>query len=372
MSGENKISVIVPVHNVESYLEQCLASVANQTIGLENLQVIMVDDHSTDNSLSIMNKYSEKYDSFISVSLEEGKTGAGVARNEGLKNATGKYIMFTDSDDFYEINACETMYNVIEEQKTDFVTFNYRNSDEEGTPWENPIFNLDVYRNMKLDIKDYDKSFYVMNSSVCNKIFNREFLLKNNIWFFDDGKPSEDTYFSMSAFLNAVNQNGACYNQNIVYNYRQRNKSKTSLSNKLDYDFFINTNEANKEIYRLFKKFNQIEFYRYYFAKSMSYILYRFIDAKILNDTERIKILEEMRWFYKLSIDLNIPACQESMGILIDRIISRNYEAVLDMGKIIAEIREFVSNENKYRMTKPLPEMYKKIGETEPQNIPEI
>jgi len=369
---KQKISIIVPVHNVENYLEQCLTSIANQTIGLENLQVIMVDDHSTDNSLSIMNKYSEKHNNFISISLEEGKTGAGVARNEGLKNASSKYIMFTDSDDFYEFNACEIMYNVMEEAKTDFATFNYRNADEDGTPWENPIFKLDVYQNMKLDIKDYDKSFYVMNSSVCNKIFNREFLLKNNIWFFDDGKPSEDTYFSMSAFLNAVSQNGACYNQNIVYNYRQRNKSKTSLSNKLDYDFFINTNEANKEIYRLFKRFNQIEFYRYYFAKSMSYILYRFIDAKILRDTERIKILEEMRWFYKLSIDLNIPACQESMGILIDRIISRNYEAVLDMGKIIAEIREFVSNENKYRMTKPLPEMYKRIGETTPQNIPEI
>jgi len=280
--------------------------------------------------------------------------------------------MFTDSDDFYESNACEIMYKEIEQQKTDFVTFNYRNADEDGTVWENPIFKLDIYPNMKLDIKDYDKSFYVMNSSVCNKIFNREFLLKNNIWFFNDGKPSEDTYFSMSAFLHSVNQNGACYNQNVVYNYRQRNKTKTSLSNKLDYNFFINTNEANKEIYRLFKKFNQIEFYRYYFAKSMSYILYRFIDAKILDDTERIKILEEMRWFYKLSIDLNIPACQESMGILIDRIISRNYEAVLDMGKIIAEIREFVSEENKYRMTKPLPEMYKKIGALRLINIPEI
>lgn len=367
-----KISIIIPVHNVENYLEQCLDSIVNQTIGLENLQVVMVDDHSTDNSLKIMKDYSTKYDNFISISLKEGQTGAGVTRNEGLKNATGKYIMFTDSDDFYEVTSCEVMYREIEEQKTDFVTFNYRNADEDGTPWEHPIFNLDVYQDMKLDIKDYDKSFYVMNSSVCNKIFNREFLLNNNIWFFNDGKPSEDTYFSMSAFLNAVNQNGAFYNKCVVYNYRQRNKSKTSLSNRLDYNFFINTNEANKEIYRLFKKFDQVEFYRYYFAKSMSYILYRFIDAKILDDTERIKILEEMRWFYKLSFDLNIPACQESMGILIDRIINRNYQAVLDMSKIIAEIREFVSEENKYRMTKPLPEMYKKIGHLEPVNIPEI
>ena len=88
-------------------MEQCLASIANQTIGLENIQVIMVYDHSADNSLSIMSKYSEKYNNFISISLEEGKTGAGVARNEGLKNATSKYIMFTD---IILQKACHTYY----------------------------------------------------------------------------------------------------------------------------------------------------------------------------------------------------------------------------------------------------------------------
>ena len=367
-----KISIIIPVHNVENYLEVCLNSIVNQTFGIEEIQVIMVDDHSTDNSINIMKSYRQRYPNFKLISLLEGQTGAGMARNEGLRNSEGKYIMFTDSDDFYELNACKIMYNAIENSNLDFVTFNYRNADEDGTPWENPIFNLDNYKNMKLSITDYDKSFYVMNSSVCNKIFNREFLIKNNIWFFNDSKPSEDTYFSMSSFLSASQSKGANYVNDVVYNYRQRNKSKTSLSNNLNFDFFINTNEANKEIYRLFKKFNHIEFYRYYFAKSMSYILYRFIDTKMLDDNERVKILEEMRWFYKLSFDLNIPACQESMGILIDRIINRNYQAVLDMCKIIAEIREFVSEENKYRMTKPLPEMYKKIGQLNLINIPEI
>lgn len=367
-----KVSIIIPVHNVENYLEQCLESVVNQTIGNENLQIIMVDDHSSDSSFNIMNKYSDKYDNFISVTLPEGKTGAGVARNEGMRKAIGKYIMFSDSDDFFELNACEIMFNAIEAKNTDFVTCNYRNADEDGTPWSLPIFKLDIYNDMQLSITDYDKSFYVMNSSVCNKIFNREFLMKNNIWFFDDRKPSEDTFFSMNALLNSVAHNGAAYIKDVVYNYRQRNKSKSSLSNNLNYDFFINTNEANKAIYRLFKNFNQIEFYRYYFAKSMSYILYRFIDAKLLDDTQRVLILEEMRWFYKLSIDLNIPACQESLGILIDRIIKRNYHDVIDICKIIAEVREFVDNENKYRMTKPMPEMYKRIGELSIINIPEI
>lgn len=367
-----KISVIIPVHNVEKFLRECLDSILNQTIGSSNLQVIMVDDHSIDGSLNIMNEYSAKWPNFISVSLPEGKTGAGVARNAGLDNAYGEYIMFSDSDDFFEPDACEIMLDKIEKSGSDFVTFNYRYADENGKKWDNPIFNTEIYDDMKLRIDDYDKSFYVMNSSVCNKIFNRQFVIDNGIRFFDDAKPSEDTYFSLFSFLSSIEKNGACYNKNIVYNYRQRNKSKSSFSNNLNHSFFMNTNEANKEIYRLFKRFNQIGFYRCHFAKSMSYILYRFIDSRMLTDDERVEILEEMRWFYKLSIDLNIPACQGSIGILIDRIIKRDYYDVIDICKIIAENREFISEENKYRMTKPLPEVYRKIGETLPISIPEI
>ena len=214
-----KISVIIPVHNVERFLRECLDSVLNQTIGSNQLQVIMIDDHSIDSSLSIMEEYSTKYPNFISISLPEGKTGAGVARNAGLDIACGKYVMFSDADDFYELNTCEIMFDAIEKSKTDFVTFNYRNVDEDGKKWDNPIFNPALYDNMKLRIDDYDKSFYVMNSSVCNKIFNRQFLLDNGIRFFEDDKPSEDTYFSLSSFLSSVDKNGACYVKDIVYNY---------------------------------------------------------------------------------------------------------------------------------------------------------
>jgi len=366
-----KVSVIVPVHNAELYLEECLDSILNQTIGRDNIQVIAVNDHSSDNSLEILREYEEK-NNIVVIELEDGTTGAGNARNAGVDRAEGKYIMFSDSDDFYESDACEIAYKAIEDKRCNFITFNYRNTNEDGEKWINPIFDLEKYQEMKLDIHDYDKSFYVMNSSVCNKIFNREFLNSNDIRFFSDSRPSEDTYFSMRSFLMSIDKEGAYYNPSIIYNYRQRNKSKSSFSNNCSCDFFLKTNEANKDIYRLFKDFNQIEFFRYYYAKSMSYILYRFIDAKHLTDDERVKILEEMRWFYKLSQALNVPACQESLGILLEKIIARQYSDVVNVCKIIAEVRQYIPDENKYRMTKPTPEMYKEIGNLKVQEIPEI
>ena len=103
---EYKISVIVPIHNVAKYIGESLDSILNQTIGHENLQVIMVDDGSTDESPAIMEEYSKKYPNFVSKRLDNKSGSAGRPRNEGLALATGKYVMFIDPDDFYTEDAC--------------------------------------------------------------------------------------------------------------------------------------------------------------------------------------------------------------------------------------------------------------------------
>lgn len=94
------VSIIVPVYNAEKYLNKCLDSIVNQTYS--NLEIILINDGSTDNSLSICNDYTNK-DGRIIV-IDKHNTGAADSRNEGLKKATGKYIMFVDSDDFIDLN----------------------------------------------------------------------------------------------------------------------------------------------------------------------------------------------------------------------------------------------------------------------------
>ena len=122
MNGVPLVSVIIPVYNVEQYLEQCLDSVIKQT--LKDIEIICVDDGSTDKSLEILNKYQEK-DDRVTV-LTQKNLRAGVARNTGLKVARGKYLSFLDSDDFFDPHMLEDMYNKAEKDKSDIVICEFR------------------------------------------------------------------------------------------------------------------------------------------------------------------------------------------------------------------------------------------------------
>lgn len=122
------ISVIVPVYNVEKFLENSVKSITEQTY--KNLEIILVDDGSKDNSGNMCEELA-KNDSIIKVVHKENG-GLSSARNAGLNVATGKYIMFIDSDDFYELNSCEVLYNEIERTQADFVTGNYIHVTHDG------------------------------------------------------------------------------------------------------------------------------------------------------------------------------------------------------------------------------------------------
>ncbi len=356
-----KITIIIPVYNAGRYLKQLLESIINQTLDFKQIEVIMVDDCSIDNSREIMNQYSSKYKNFISLSLKTNNKIAGKARNEGVKAANGKYLMFADADDFLPCNACEIMYNTIEKMNADFITANYKNADEDGTLWKYPIFNLKKYKNFKLSKTDYNKSFFVLNSSVCNKIFNRQFVQKNNLKFLE-GVPAEDAYFTNMSFIKSKN---VYYIKDIVYYYRQRNNNRgnNSVSFNCTRDYFRGINIAYKSIYENFKNHNLIAFYRYIYAKNMSYILYKFIDSTLLTDKERIQILKDMRWFYELSKTLKVPACQKCQEMVIEKIIDKDYKCAIDYCKLIADIRTYLTKETKENMSRPDSNMYNQISE---------
>ena len=103
-----KISIIIPVYNTEKYLHECLDSVINQT--LKDIEIICIDDGSADNSYQVLQGYADKDSRFVI--LQQENKGAGRARNNGLKNATGEFVAFLDSDDYYADNTVlEKLYN---------------------------------------------------------------------------------------------------------------------------------------------------------------------------------------------------------------------------------------------------------------------
>lgn len=194
----DKVTVIIPIYNVEKYLKEAVESVINQTYA--NVEIILVDDGATDNSGIMCDEFAKK-DSRIKV-IHKKNGGLSDARNAGLDIATGKYIMFLDSDDFLELDAVEKMYREIKEKDADYVIGNYINTDEDGQKWKNVIFDLEKYKPFRLSINDHMNSFFIMNSSVCNKIFKKEFIDSLNLRFVV-GLPAEDAIFTTYCFMKA-------------------------------------------------------------------------------------------------------------------------------------------------------------------------
>lgn len=128
--SEPKISIIIPVYNVEKYLRECLDSCVNQT--LEDIEIICVDDCSTDNSYKILEEYQQK-DPRIRIFQQEENKKQGAARNKGLEAATGEYIWFVDSDDYIDTKACQILYDAIREFGIDMLCFSaIQFSEEDG------------------------------------------------------------------------------------------------------------------------------------------------------------------------------------------------------------------------------------------------
>lgn len=194
-----KVSVIVPVYNQEKYLDECIESIINQSYN--NLEIILVDDGSTDNSLEICKKYKKQDKRIKLIHKENG--GLSSSRNAGLKEATGDYIMFCDSDDYFLPDTVKLMEAEITKKDADYVIGNYINCTEEGKFWKKPIFDKKLYTNFKVEITDYTKSFYIMSSSVCNKIFRKSFIDEHDFKFVE-GLPAEDAIFTTACFVKST------------------------------------------------------------------------------------------------------------------------------------------------------------------------
>ena len=240
-----KVSVIIPVYNVEKYLRQNLESVANQT--LKDIEIICVDDGSTDSSFEIVKEFAEKDSRFIAVSQENG--GAGAARNNGLRRAKGKYLSFLDSDDFFDEKMLEEAYNKAEATQADFVVFQsdqYYEETKEFKPvsWtlryaEIPPYEPFGRRSMT------DNVFKVFVGWAWDKLYNREFVLKNNLWF-QEQRTSNDMLFVFSAV--AIAKRIACVEKGKVLAHQRRN-NKDSLSNTREksWDCFYHALTALKQ-----------------------------------------------------------------------------------------------------------------------------
>lgn len=232
---KNDISIIVPIFNAEKYLKRCVDSLINQT--KNELEIILINDGSTDNSEKIIKKYNDKRIKYF----KNKNQGIGKTRNFGIKKATGKYLMFIDSDDYIENNTCELLFNKAETENLDIVVCDFYRESETGEKKEEKIVNFE-----KTAIKDTPELLYKINLSPWNKFYKTALIKDNNIYF-DDKLKYEDTPFVFIS-LDKAKKIGKV--NKFLNHYIVHSNSETTVRDERCFDIF----EIVKQVREYFDK----------------------------------------------------------------------------------------------------------------------
>lgn len=262
-----KISVIVPVYNVEQYLEKCLDSILNQT--LKDIEIIVVNDGSPDNSQKIIDKYQKKYKNIKGYIKENG--GLSDARNFGLTKATGEYISFIDSDDYIDSTMLEKMYNKAKQDDLDIVVCDSIEVYPDGREIRK-VSNFNYSDNI---IKNYIFS----PPMACTRIYKKYIFDKVN---FQKGIYYEDLNFTPS--LVSITKKVGFVEEGLYY-YVQRNNSimKQLKYNEKLLDIFTVLDNNKKKLYKEYK--DEIEYlYVTHLLRSASLRFVNYKEAKELLD----------------------------------------------------------------------------------------
>ena len=219
-----KISIIVPVFNMENHLGECLDSIITQSF--KDIEIICVNDGSTDNSLEILKKYQDN-DSRIKIITQNNK-GLSAARNTGLDHANGDYIYFIDSDDYLEPNALSEIYEMSKKKNLDLLIFKLVNFNEVTGEKDYAYSNMPFLEKLDdvFNYNDFKKDLFRVDVSVYTKLFKWELIADKR---FDEEVIFEDNLFYINYILDA---DRVCFYDKCLYNRRIRDDSIIGKGNE--------------------------------------------------------------------------------------------------------------------------------------------
>lgn len=302
-----KVSVIIPVYNKEKYIKDCIDSVFNGQ--LSDIEVIAVDDGSLDNSKAVLEKLSSE-DSRIKLIVKEN-SGSSSARNMGIKNSKGKYILFLDADDYLEKGTVAKLYEKAEDNDLQVVVFDIiKDYEDKSELWGDFSLEEDKVSNGREYLKKYLLNCCI--PSACNKLWKRSLFIDNNIFFPEDIDYGEDGATVSRLMINELKVGKI---NKGLYHYKIHESSKIFNNNSKVYEYLDSYNLVMNYLEeKNFKCSESLKFtYKYtyaykileevtFFDKKMKAKGYRKLYKEFLNDVkvkENKLMFEDDKFFNK-------------------------------------------------------------------------
>lgn len=373
-----KVSVIIPVYNVEEYLPKCLDSVINQT--LKDIEIICIDDCSEDYSYKILTKYENK-DNRINIIKNDKKCGPGIVRNLGLNASNGEYVSFIDSDDYISENYLETLYKTAKKYDVDIVSNLNIYGDEDGKIYP---FQPNIYNNLEKWKKEYPDSYSEGKSNISiknicsgkkeflsvlvwNKLYRKKFLNENNLYYMNiNSFGVEDLYFVYKIILNNPK---TAYNHEGIYYYRQRAHSLMDKG-KTDSNIIVVLIEHVKDLLKYCEHKNS-DLVKYLFHYLWNSIFYRY--SSYYNKKEIYKYIHE---FLKSldELDISLITWEEAYyNYILIKLIDDYEEYVFIYGLLNNLLNKINNGVYKEKILNDrINDLYNKVEELNNKNIGKI
>lgn len=291
-----KLSIIVPVYNVEKYIYKCIKSLEEQDFNKENYEIIVVNDGSLDNSISIVKQLQTEFNNIHILNKNNG--GLSSARNFGLQHAKGDYIWFVDSDDYIEKNVLKSLIYKLENEKLDLLGLNSYDVWEEK---ENETYDARFQPLNIISGEEYIKS-YPIRVSACFVIIKKDILIDNKI-FFMEGIIHEDNEFALRLHRHIKRMS---FERNRIYNYVHREGSITTTKNE---NQILKSLHSWQKILRItqetFKDASSYSLYARYWINNYKFYAINSLFFSKLNSKDKRKEFKELNKVNAFSIGKN-------------------------------------------------------------------